>query len=159
MTGPRSSVVPDLLAALHQLYSARLPEATVTLGSLTALVSGVHLAVGVTDPDASKPTTSATSSVDWHASTIDAGFDEAGEIALAAAVALGSDDLPEAIASVYVVLAEVVAGIRAVWSPSDPLGVGGLWDLHVASTELVTGQDDGGCLAYLLIRVAFQASI
>ena len=159
MTGLRSSVVPDLLTALHQLYSARLPEATVTLGSLTALVSGVHLAVGVTDPDASKPTTSATSSVDWRASTVDAGFDESGEVALAAAVVLGSDDLPEAIAAVYAVLAAVVAGVRAVWSPSNLLGVGGLWDLHVASTELITGQDAGGSLAYLLIRVAFQASI
>lgn len=159
MSGPRSSVVPDLLVALHQLYSARLPEATVTLGSLTALVSGVHLAVGVTDPDATKPTTSATSTVEWHASTVDAGFDEAGEVAIAAAVALGSDDLPQAIAAVYAVLAQVVAGIRAVWSPSDLLGVGGLWDLHVASTELVTGQDDNGCLAYLLIRIAFRASI
>lgn len=159
MTGPRSSVVPDLLLALHALYSDRLPEATVTLGSLTALVSGTHLAVGVTDPDASKPTTSATSTVDWHASTIDAGFDESGEVALAAAVALGSDDLPEAITAVYVVLAEVAAGIRAAWSLSNLLGVCGLWDLHVSSTELVTGQDGGGCLAYLLIRVAFQASI
>lgn len=159
MSGLRSSVVPDLIAALVERLDTVLPDVTVTTGLGNGLSSGERLAVGVIDPDARTPATGATSSITWSTSIAQDNFDETGDVALAAICISGDDDMAEAIAKVYAILAGVIAHIRDSWVDQDLLGVQGLWDLHVTSTELTPAITDTGAIAYLLFRLAFQATI
>lgn len=159
MSGLRSSVVPDLIAALVAQLTTVLPGVSVTTGLDSGIRSGPALAVGVIDPEAKTPTTGATSTIEWSTSMSTDGFNESGDLSLAAIVTSGSTDLEDAISQAYGILSDVIGYLRSSWSNHDLLGVEGLWDLHVTSTELTPALSDSGCVAYLLFHLAFQATI
>lgn len=158
MTGLRDSVVLDLLNALHDGIAGTSP-AQVSFGEPEGFTSGDFLAIGVTDPGAGRPTQSANSQTDWAALSMGSGYDETGEIACSAWSVNGSDDMQEVVAKAYARLSEVLAYIRANYTDTNLLGVQGLWELRLAGHELQTFRTDGGCIAYLLFRLAFQATI
>ena len=154
----RSSVGEDLLSALVTAFSAAT-SAEVTRGLPVGISSGDYLGVGVTDPTATRPVSAITSTIEWSGTIPEGGFDESGEVAVAAVAVRGSDDLAEPTAAVYALLAAVVGYLRTHWTPSDLLGVSGLWDLKPTDTDLQTLQDENGAAAYLLIRFSFRATI
>ena len=109
------------------------------------------------DPGATNATSAATSTVTWHGIQLSEGFDEAGNVAIAIWSKNGSSDLAEVINNAYAVLDAHQAYLAAHYTNNQFLGVSGLWDYHLASTELQTFPDPAGCTAYLLVQYAFQA--
>ena len=157
MAGSRFSVAPDLMFTLY----AQLPEvidAEISLSDPAGLSSGDYLGIGVTDPGANAPSVAATGGTDWRTSMTWDGFDDVGEISLSAWSVSGSDDMSEVITNVFALRSAVGEFVIDNYSDMDLLGVTGLWELKLSSYELSTFRVDGGCTAYLLFRLAYQAT-
>lgn len=160
MTALRSSVGPDLISALADgLPSGLDPEVTVTVGLPVGLTSGDYLGIGIVDPESARSNSSFSSTITWSTDMTVDGFDETGELQLAAVAIRGDDDTAGVIVAVFDILSRLISWLRSQWSASDLLGVVGLWDLRVGGTDLTTFQSSSGCAAYLQIRLAFQATI
>lgn len=161
MTTLRSSIATDLIAALRDgLPSGLSSDVIVTVGLPVGLNSGDYLGIGIEDGfEDAKSRSSFNSAITWATDMTVDGFDEVGELSLAAVAIRGSDDLSEPISAVYSILSDLIAWLRSKWSASDLLGIKGLWDLRVSNTDMTTYQNESGCAAYLQIRLAFQATI
>ena len=160
MTTPRSSIAADLITTLADGLQSELgTDVQVTVGLPVGLNSGDYLGIGIVDPEDAKSRSSYNSTITWATDMTVDGFDEVGELALAAVAIRGSDDLSEPISAVYSILSDLIAWLRSKWSASDLLGIKGLWDLRVSNLDMTTYQNEFGCAAYLQIRLAFQATI
>ena len=158
MAGPQFTVVPDLMFALFAQLPDVLEDVEVSLSDPAGLSSGDYLGIGVTDPEANSPSVAATGNIEWRTSMTRDGFDDVGDISLSAWSVNGSDDMAEVIANVFAISAAVGRFVVDNYSDVDLLGVTGLWELHLSSYELSTFRIDGGCTAYLLFRLAYQAT-
>jgi hypothetical protein len=160
VTTLRSSIATDLITALADGLQSELgTDVLVTVGLPVGMNSGDYLGIGIVDPEDAKSRSSFNSTITWATDMTVDGFDEVGELSLAAVAIRGSDDLSEPIAAVNSILSDLIAWLRSKWSTSDLLGIEGLWDLRVSNLDLTTYQNESGCAAYLQIRLAFQATI
>lgn len=144
---------------LHDgLKPALAASADVGYGNQTALSSRDYLGFLATDPGASRPTVGASGTTDWRTSMTTDGFDDAGEIAICAWAWNGSRDVLAVAARVFALRAEVGQYVVDNYSNQNLCGVTGLWDLKLTSYELSTFPTSEGCTAYLLFKLAYQAT-
>lgn len=153
------SVAWSLTKALRDLLSSKL-EASVSIGLPNGMSSGDYVALAVTDPEAAgRPASAYTSDFEWADSVAPTDLKVSGEVSLAIVAVRGDDDLEAACDAVEAILDQIDAEVRGAWSSHDLLGVPGLWDLRLSSTEANTTPLDGASFAYLLARYTFQALI
>lgn len=164
MSGPRSSVIPDLIDALVANLAVLLPTVTVCDGVPEVANSGAYLCVGVDDWDATnRPVDAARSSIEWASAVSGMTGDESGSITCVAWCQEGGTGQAKTVRdTVYAIHAATKALLVAqlAANPAAPLGVAGLWDVRVGGTDALNqSSDQNGAAAVLRFPISFQARI
>lgn len=150
-----TSVVPALIDALVTNARTNLPNLSVRDGYGVTDDPGDYLMVGVSDPTADAPATSADSQQQW-ASLGAMSRDEEGDVWCVAFSWTGNNDQKAARDAAYATVAAVENMVRA-----DPTqGVSGvLWTSFGTNQNLTQDQDEHGASAQVAFQIHFRARI
>lgn len=151
-----TSVVPAFIDAIVANAGTSLPSLNVYDGFGATDDPGDFLMVGVSDPDIEGADSGADAQQDWATVGLQGARSEQGEITCAALSWNGDGNAKAARDSAYATVAAVETFCR-----NDPdLGIPTLlWNSALTSHQLTQNQDEGGALAMVIFRIAFQARI
>lgn len=151
-----TTVIPSLIDAIVAGSRVALPGLNVYDGFGATDDPGDFLMVGVSDPDLEGADTGADARQSWATVGLQGARNEEGEVTCVALSWNGDGDPKAARDSAYVTVAAVETFCR-----NDPdLGIPTLlWNSALTSHNLTQNQDEGGALAMVVFRIAFQARI